>query len=665
MKSNMFRMTLITSTCLAVLSACGGGDDNVTPYDREPVVTVIPEPEPAATFPAQEAFPIATVVNDNGSLILAESGLSLYTFDDDTDGVSTCLGTAGDTTSCAGNWPPLLLSGAVAASDGFSFITRDDGEFQWAYNNQALYTYVQDSAQGDISGDGVNDVWHLARPMPIKTAMINDLESYVANQTILSATQSSEVLTPERANKEGFTLYTFDMDVTNSSACVGACIDFWPPLLADEGAQAKAPLSIIDLGEGLSQWAYKGKPLYFFANDAAAGDNNGDEVNDIWHTATSEPAIQRTTDNGRFLTATGMVDVLLPNDGSVTEFSVMNKNMDGFALYTFDFDSKNTSACSDSCKVAWPAFIPSEGDMPIGDFTIIDREDGNKQWAYKEMPVYFYAGDTAKSEINGDNLFDVWHIIKPEAAIIETMLVEEVNGLGATITTTGMVHVMLRDEDTMEFVDETRDQSGFALYTFDSDTAGVSNCSNSCLDFWPPLLADKSDVASAPYSIITRDNGMMQWAINDMPLYFFAGDISAESTLGDRANELWRIARPAPVKVDNHASKGDLLTAHGDVLASQGKTAAQLMGLTLYTFDDDTKDSGASTCFGGCAVTWPPLYATNPEQAFGEYTIISREEDNTTTYQWAYKGLPLYFFTGDSQVGDTNGDYPAWPIARP
>ena len=89
------------------------------------------------------------------------------------------------------------------------------------------------------------------------------------------------------------------------------------------------------------------------------------------------------------------------------------------------------------------------------------------------------------------------------------------------------------------------------------------------------------------------------------------------------------------------------------------------MGLTLYTFDDDIKDSGMSTCFDGCAVTWPPLYATNPEQAFGEYSVISRAEDNTTTYQWAYKGLPLYFFTGDSQVGDTNGDYPAWPIAQP
>ena len=64
---------------------------------------------------------------------------------------------------------------------------------------------------------------------------------------------------------------------------------------------------------------------------------------------------------------------------------------------------------------------------------------------------------------------------------------------------------------------------------------------------------------------------MKQFALNGMPLYFYAGDTSAQTTLGENANQVWHIARPAPVKVDNHATKGDLLAAHGDVLASQGK----------------------------------------------------------------------------------------------
>jgi len=602
------------------------------------------------------------IVNDAGSLILAESGLSLYTFDNDAANKSSCNGTPDDGESCAGNWPPLIVADGAVASGNFSFITRDDNSQQWAYNQQALYTFAQDSAQGDILGDGVGGVWHLARPMAIKNAVINGLESYSANQTVLSATQSNDVLETVRVNKDGFTLYTFDKDVTNSSACVGECIDFWPPLLADQGAQAQAPLTIVELSDGLSQWAYKGKPLYFFVGDKTAGANNGDEVNDVWHTASLEPAIQRSNDNGQFLTATGMVDVLVAEEGSNSEFSVVNKNMDGFALYTFDLDSSNTSNCSGDCLVNWPAFVPGEADVAIGDFSIITREDGHQQWAYQEMPLYFFIGDEKKYDINGDNVFDVWHLIKPEPS---TLFAEESNGLGATITTTGMVHVMLRDSESMEFVDTMMDKSGFALYTFDNDNAGESKCLDTCLDAWPPLLADDSDVAVAPYSIITRANGMKQWAINDMPLYFFTPDTSAESTLGENANQVWHIARPAPLKADNPGAQNQLLAAHGDVLDSQGKTSAQLMGLTLYTFDDDVKDAGESSCFDGCAVTWPPLYASDAKQAFGEYSVISRQENSTTTYQWAYKGLPLYFFTGDNQAGDTNGQYPTWVIAQP
>jgi predicted lipoprotein with Yx(FWY)xxD motif len=150
-----------------------------------------------------------------------------------------------------------------------------------------------------------------------------------------------------------------------------------------------------------------------------------------------------------------------------------------------------------------------------------------------------------------------------------------------------------------------------------------------------------------------------------MPLYFFSPDLSADDTNGENVQSVWHVARPAPVKVDQHASEGMVLAAHGNVLASQGKTTAQLTGLTLYTFDSDTANSGLSACFDGCAVTWPPLYASSADQAFGDYSIINRSENNTTTFQWAYKGLPLYFFTGDAQIGDTNGNYSGWPIARP
>lgn len=666
--NNLGKLTLISSLLTVVLSACGGSDSPsvVTP----PVITPpVVEPPVVATFPTQVEKPNMMVVNDSGSLILAESGLSLYTFDSDSMNTSTCVGTADDTETCAGKWPPLLVSDGAVADNTLTIITRPDDTEQWAYKGQPLYQWYLDIAQGDIGGDGIGNVWHLARPMPLKTAMINERPTYVGNQVISTLSFASSTLTAERSDKNNLTLYTFDNDPIDASACVGECINNWPPLLADAGAMAKAPLSLVEVNDNNMQWAYKGKPLYFFKNDTVAGDITGDEIANIWHVASQEPAVLRTTDNGRSLSATGKVNALIPVGESITEFAITKMDRDGFNLYTFDNDSTEASNCEGQCLVNWPAFLPNEGEVAVGDFTIFERSDGTKQWAHQGMPVYFFIGDTARGDINGEGLGGVWHLIEPAAETpqpgVNTTLVEEINTLGATITVNGSVHLMLRDTGTNEFIDAVIDKSGFALYTFDNDTAGVSNCFDGCLDSWPPLLASSTDTAEAPFSIIERDNSMMQWAINDMPLYFFTPDTSADDINGENANNVWHIARPAPVKVDEHATKGVLLAAHGNVLASQGKTSAQLTGLTLYTFDSDVKDSGESECFNSCAVTWPPLYATSADEAFGNYTIITRDENSTTTFQWSYNGLPLYFFVGDSNVGDTGGDYPTWTIARP
>ena len=654
-KSNV-GILLLSSLSLALLSACGGSDSNTS----DPVVT--PDPvviPPAATFPTQVATPTVSIINDSGSLIIAESGLSLYTFDNDLLGTSNCIGTPDDTDTCAVTWPPLLAGDGAVANDVMTIITRDTGEAQWAYKGRPLYHFSGDTAQGDINGDGLNDVWHLSRPMPLTTAIINDVSTYVGNETISSVTDSAGVLEAARLNKEGFTLYTFDNDPIDDSVCAGSCINAWPPLLADEGSMAMAPLSLITATNGNVQWAYKGKPLYFFANDSAAGDVNGDEAGNVWHIATKKPAIQRTTNNGRSLSATGKVNVLMPVGESTTDFSVTEMDKDGFNLYVFDNDGAETSNCETTCLVSWPAFVPNDNEVAIGDYTIFERADGTKQWAYSGQPLYFFKNDEARGDINGDGVGGVWHLVEPK--VITTFEAEE-NTLGSTVTTKGSALITSDDAAT-----ELVNKEGFALYTFDNDTAGVSNCEGGCLNAWPALLASDADEAKAPFSIITRSSGMKQWAINDMPLYFFAQDTTAEDIKGDGAGNVWRIARPAPVRVDDDATHGLRLVAHGDVLDSQGITGEELQGITLYTFDNDTANSGESTCFDSCATTWPPLYATSADQAYGEYSIIERSEDSTTTFQWAYKGLPLYFLASDSAngIGAIGGLYGGWPLARP
>jgi predicted lipoprotein with Yx(FWY)xxD motif len=85
----------------------------------------------------------------------------------------------------------------------------------------------------------------------------------------------------------GMTLYTFDKDAAGSgkSACNGPCAKNWPPLKADSADQGAGDYTVIARDDGSKQWAYKGKPLYFWVKDAKPGDTDGDGVKGVWRTA--------------------------------------------------------------------------------------------------------------------------------------------------------------------------------------------------------------------------------------------------------------------------------------------------------------------------------------------------------------------------------------------
>ena len=87
-------------------------------------------------------------------------------------------------------------------------------------------------------------------------------------------------------------------------------------------------------------------------------------------------------------------------------------------------------------------------------------------------------------------------------------------------------------------------------------------------------------------------------------------------------------------------------------------------GMTLYIFDKDSAGSGKSVCNGPCATNWPPLMASDADQAGGDYSIVTRDDGKK---QWALKGKPLYFWAKDTKPGDKTGDgmLGAWHSAKP
>lgn len=83
------------------------------------------------------------------------------------------------------------------------------------------------------------------------------------------------------------TLYTFDKDPAGAgkSLCNGPCAKNWPPLAAAAGAKPEGDWTPIKRDDGTEQWAYKGKPVYFWSKDAKPGDHTGDGFNGVWHVA--------------------------------------------------------------------------------------------------------------------------------------------------------------------------------------------------------------------------------------------------------------------------------------------------------------------------------------------------------------------------------------------
>ena len=86
----------------------------------------------------------------------------------------------------------------------------------------------------------------------------------------------------------------------------------------------------------------------------------------------------------------------------------------GMTLYTFDKDADGKSACNGPCATNWPPLMAAGDTKAEGGYTIITRDDGGKQWAYKGKPLYTWVKDTKPGDISGDGfLNNAWHIAMP------------------------------------------------------------------------------------------------------------------------------------------------------------------------------------------------------------------------------------------------------------
>ena len=103
------------------------------------------------------AAPALAQVMEKDGVLTDAKGMTLYTLDNDKDGMSACYD------DCAVNWPPLIADADAKAEGEYGLVDRTDGMKQWTYDGMPLYLWIKDQKPGDMTGDGVKGVWHTAK----------------------------------------------------------------------------------------------------------------------------------------------------------------------------------------------------------------------------------------------------------------------------------------------------------------------------------------------------------------------------------------------------------------------------------------------------------------------------------------------------------------------
>jgi predicted lipoprotein with Yx(FWY)xxD motif len=193
---------------------------------------------------------------------------------------------------------------------------------------------------------------------------------------------------------------------------------------------------------------------------------------------------------------------------------------------------------------------------------------------------------------------------------------------------------------------------GRTVYLFTRDTFKHSNCGSTCAKTWSRVLT-----SSAPHAGTGATQSKLgetsahQVTYNGHPLYYYVGDKAAGQTNGQGRSSFkgrWWVLSP-------QGTAGTGTTIHL-TQTSLGNVIAGPHGRTVYLLTADSRNH--STCYSTCARNWPPLITTGkPHVGSGlNSSLLGTALRTNGTRQVTYNGHPLYYFSGDTAAGQTNGE---------
>ena len=353
-------------------------------------------------------------------------GLTLYSYDADPVGKATCAG------ECAKEWVPVVAQKGSKGFGEWSLIARADGAKQWAYKGKALYHFVKDVDPGSLWGNsparfggrrkngageyvgggfrgagargGAPDL----KPVDGWTAALAFPSTGIdvpAGITVKEVPDATGLVLVDYRNR---TLYALDGDVKREKKLDSSFV----PAAAAQLAEPKGDFSLVLREDGIKQWAYKGKALFWSSNDLAPGDANGIGVDKKIQPATvyayfmpAGVSVQNTPGQGRIIaTAAGLT--LYKRDG------VVHQSGGGHSLRrghpnrpAVGRDIGLNIHCDADCMKVWHPFKAPADAQPQGFWNIAVRDDGSKQWTYQGYALWSYDGDKKPNDMSGNDDF--------------------------------------------------------------------------------------------------------------------------------------------------------------------------------------------------------------------------------------------------------------------
>lgn len=312
-----------------------------------------------------------------------------------------------------------------------------------------------------------------------------------------------------------------------------------------------------------------------------------------------------------------------------------------------------------SCTELWPPVLASNDAEAVGKWTIVERIDGQRQWAFDEQPLYTSIRDQQPGDVIGGTTrryggdSPAYRVPIGPPPLLPP---------GFAVRTTSIGRMLTTDKNE-------------AVYAYAGDTATTTNCHDACLVDWKPVSAPALARAQGEWSMLERSPGERQWVFRGQPLYTYALDTGSWSRQGSDV-AMWDnvFTQKAPAHPPEFTVQP---TIAGEVLAD-------VSGRTIYVYrcgedsadqlacdhPDDTQVYRLAMCGGGsaekCLEHWPYVLAGDGAKSINRTWRVLSIDPKTGRLAgngepgalrvWSYRGRPVYRFAGDQRPGDVFGD---------